>query len=65
MKVLIHKIVPVLFALGGVLWLVPTVKRLIQGEPLDLVPLGAALALFTLAVVFFAVGRSASGPPSA
>jgi hypothetical protein len=69
MKTWKNWLVPVLFALSGVLSLVPAVvKPVIKGEPLNDTYLAIAFMFFTFAVVFFAVGRksgSSSGPPSA
>ena len=68
MKVWKNKLVPILFALGGVFALVPAVKRVIKGEPFDDVAiafLGFAITWFALA---YTVGRKSgggSGPPSA
>jgi hypothetical protein len=64
-----NKLVPMLWALGGVLFLVPAVlKPVIKGEPLNSAFLAIAFMFFTFAVVFFAVGRKSGGgssPPSA
>ena len=61
------KIVPILFALAGVLFLVPTLKSVIKGEPLNYVFVVLALAFLTLSIVFGIVsGRKSdggSGPP--
>jgi hypothetical protein len=69
MKTWKNWLVPALFALGGVLSLVPGVLGpVIKGEPLNNVFLAVAFMFFTFAVVFFAVGRRSgggSGPPSA
>ena len=62
-------LVPTLFALAGVLSLVPAVVGpVIKGKPLDHAELAIAFMFFTFAAVFFAVGRKsrgASGPPRA
>ena len=62
-------LVPVLFALAGVGFLIPAVLRpVIEGKSLDGSSLVVAFLYFTLAVVFFPRGRKsggASGPPSA
>ena len=64
-----NKLVPTLFALASVLFLVPAVvKPVIKGEPFNHTFLVLALACSVFAVVFFAVGRKSgggSGPPSA
>ena len=68
MKFRKNKLVPILWALGGVLWLVPTVKDLIKGEPVREVFPVIAVMCFALAVSFFGIGRKSgggSGPPSA
>lgn len=58
-------------ALVGVLFLVPTVKRAIDGEPLSFTPgVAAAVGVFLCAAVHFALlvrwkSRGPSGPPSA
>jgi hypothetical protein len=57
-------VVPMLFALGSLLFLVPAVvKPLIKGEPFEVAYLVIAMAFFVIAVVFLAagVGRNASG----
>ena len=63
-----NKLVPILFALAGVLFLVPTVKSVIKGQPLNLPNLILALVCLVFALIFGIVGgrRSgdASGPPS-
>ena len=48
MKVWKNKLVPILWALSGVLFLVPTVKDLIQGKPVREVFLVFALILLYL-----------------
>ena len=63
-----NKLRPILFALSGVLFLVPVMKDVIQGEPVRTVFLVLAIMFFVFAVVFFAAGRKSgggSGPPSA
>ena len=53
-----NKLAPALFALAGVLSLVPAVVRpVIKGEPLNNVCLVIACMFFVFAVVFFAAGR--------
>ena len=65
-------LVPVLFALGGIGWLIKPLKQLIKGEPLD----GALIVFGCMAFLFAAVfvaksvaaarkAESASTPPSA
>jgi hypothetical protein len=57
-----NKVVPALFALAGLLSLVPAVvKPVIKGEPLDNVYLVIACMFFGIAVVFFAAGRKSGG----
>jgi hypothetical protein len=61
-------LVPVLFAVAGVGFLIRPVRKVIDGESLDVSFLVLAFVWFTLAVVFFARGRKSgvgSGPPSA
>ena len=62
-------IVPVLFALAGVGFLIPAVLRpVIDGRSLDGSSLVFAIVYFSLAIVFVARGRKSgggSGPPSA
>jgi hypothetical protein len=62
-------LVPTLFALSGVLFLVPAVVGpVIKGEPLNFAFLAFAFMFFTFAVLFFAISRKSgggSGPPSA
>ena len=63
-----NKLAPILFALSGVLFLVPVMKDVIQREPVRTVFLVLAIMFFVFAVVFFAIGRKSgggSGPPSA
>jgi len=59
------KLVPGLFALAGVLFLVPTVKSLISGEPVEAIFAVLGLAFLTLALVFLGVSRRKSGGGSA
>ena len=62
MKGLKNKVVPALFALGGVLSLVPAVvKPVIKGEPLDKVYLTVAFMFSVFAVIFFAAARKSGG----
>ena len=72
MNVLKSKLVPFLFALGGVAWLVPAVKQLIKGEPLNVIYITSATSCFLFAVIFRAVcvaaarkSEGGSAPPSA
>ena len=70
MKFWKKNLVPILFALGGVFSLVPVMKSLIKGEPLNETFLVLAINYFVLAVVFLAVGRGrksgeGTGPASA
>ena len=65
-----NKLVPLLFAISGVLFLVPVMKDVIQGESVRTVFLVLANTCIALAVVFIAVGTGqksdgGSGPPSA
>ena len=67
-----HKLVPILFALGSVALLVPEAKQLIKGESLNVICITSATSCFLLAVIFRAVGVAAarkaeagSGSPSA
>jgi hypothetical protein len=65
MKTWKNWLVPALFALGGVLSLVPAVVGpVINGEPLNNVFLTFAFVFFTFAVVFFVVGRKSGGGSS-
>jgi hypothetical protein len=66
MKGLKNKLVPALFALAGVLSLVPAaVGPAIKGEPLNNVFFVIAFMFFGTAVVFFAAGRKSGGGPGA
>jgi hypothetical protein len=58
-----HNLVPIVFAIAGVLNLVPVVVSVIKGEPLNYTFLAIACSSITLAVVLFAIGRKSS-PPS-
>ena len=65
-----NKLVPLLFAISGVLFLVPVMKDVIQGESVRTVFLVLANTCIALAVVFMVVGTGGksdggSGPPSA
>jgi hypothetical protein len=67
-----YKIVPILFVIGGVGWLVPIVKQLVSGEPRRGGFITSAISSFLLAIVFYRAGVAAqqkaegdSGPPSA
>lgn len=69
MKVWKNKLVTILFALAGVLFLVPTVKSVIKGQPLDVSFLVLSLAFLVFSLVFGIVGGrksgEGSGPPRA
>ena len=68
MNVWKNKLVPILFALGGVCGLVPAVKRVIKGEPLDDVAIALLCFAITWFVLAYMVGQKpggGSGPPSA
>lgn len=69
MTFLKSNLVAILFALGGVGWLVQTLKQIIKGEPLTATPLVTACMFFTFAIVFgVAIRRKSggdSGPPKA
>jgi hypothetical protein len=57
-------IVPILFAIGCVGWLIAAVAGpILRGEPLNYTFLTFAIVFFTSAVLFFAVGRKSSGGP--
>ena len=58
-----NNLIPILFAIAGVLNLVPAVVSVIKGEPLNYTFLAVACSSITLAVVSFAIGQK-SGPPS-
>jgi hypothetical protein len=62
-------LVPMLFAFGSVLSLIPAVvKPVINEEPLNYTFLAVAIMFFVFAIVFFAMVRKSrgdSGPPSA
>jgi len=55
------RLVPLLFAISGLLFLVPVIKDAIQGEPVRTVFLVIALMFFVFAVVFVAVWKSGGG----
>jgi len=55
------KLVPLLFAVAGVGFLVPSVKSLVRGEPTEAAFLVIGLALITLSIVFGALGRRTAG----
>jgi hypothetical protein len=60
-----NKLVPMLFALASVLFLVPAlVKPVIKGEPLNHTYLVLAFACSVFAMIFFAAGRKSGGGPS-
>ena len=64
-----NKLVPILFAISGMLFLVPVMKDVIQGESVRTVFLVLANTCIALAVVFVAIGAGGksdggSGPPS-
>lgn len=54
MKVWEKKLVPISFILAGALFLVPALKSVIKGQPLDLTFLGLAVVCLVIGVV---VGR--------
>ena len=64
-----NKVVPALFALAGVAFLIPAaVKPVSNGEPLNHTYIVFALVCSVLAMIFFAVARKADagpGPPGA
>ena len=60
----IWKLVPILFVIDAVGFSVPVVKSVITGGPHDAAFLVIAVSFFTLAIVFFIVGRKADGGPS-
>ena len=65
-----NKLVPLLFAISGLLFLVPVMKDVIQGESVRAVFLVLANTCIALAVVFVALGAGrksdgGSGPPGA
>ena len=65
MKVWKNKLVAILFALAGVLFLIPAaLKPLVNGEPLNHTYVVLALACSVLAMIFFAVGRKSAGGPA-
>ena len=63
MKVWKKNLAPALWALAGVLSLVPVMKDIIQGESVRTVFLAIAIMFFIFAVVFFAAGRKSGGGP--
>lgn len=66
MKGLKNKLVPALFALAGLLSLVPAVvKPVIKGEPVNNVFLTIAFMFSACAVIFFAAARKSGGGPGA
>jgi hypothetical protein len=66
MKGLKSKLVPALFALAGVLSLVPAVVGpVMKGEPLNNVFLTIAFMFSGFAVIFFAAARKSGGGPGA
>ena len=56
-----NKLAPSLFAIGGVLSLVPVMKDVIQGEPVRNVFLILAIMFFIFAFVFVTIGRKSGG----
>ena len=66
-----NKLVPILFAVGAALFLIPVTKEVIREEPVRVTFLVLADAFVALAVVFLAVGAArksdvvAAQPPSA
>ncbi|HLF84452.1 MAG TPA: hypothetical protein VI837_09780 [Blastocatellia bacterium] len=65
MKVWKNKLVTILFALAGVLFLVPTVKSVIKGQPLNVAFLGVGVLSLVLAIATWRKSGKGSGPPSA
>ncbi|MDZ4684406.1 MAG: hypothetical protein SH850_04900 [Planctomycetaceae bacterium] len=68
----VHLVSTILLALAGVLFLVPVVKQLIEGEPVNVTSLVAAGLFLIAASVFLVVAvvvrrksGGGSGPPSA
>ena len=64
--------VPILFAVGGLGWLIKPLKQLIRGEPLDGAPIAIGCMFFVVAAVIRArrvvaarKAENASGTPSA
>jgi hypothetical protein len=58
------KLVPGLFALTGVLFLVPTAASVSKGEPLNVTFPVLSMAFFILAFIFLVAGRRKSGENS-
>ena len=58
MHVLKNRLVPILFALGGALFLVPVTKEVVREEPVRIAFLVLADAFVAFAVVFLAVGAA-------
>jgi len=61
----VHLVSTILLALAGVLFLVPVVKQLIEGEPVKVTSLVAAGVFLVVAVVVRRKSGGGSGPPSA
>lgn len=62
MKVWKNNLVPALFALAGLLFLIPAVvKPVVKDEPLNHTYLVLAFACSVLAMIFFTVGRKSAG----
>ena len=62
MKVGKNKLVTILFALAGMLFLVPPVRQLIEGEPFNVTYLILAGVFLIMSVVFGWKSDGASGP---
>ena len=60
-----NKLVPIIFALAGVLFLVPVTKEVIREEPVRVAFLVLADAFVALAVVFLATGAAQKSDPGA
>ena len=66
MKVWVKKLVPVLFAFNGVLFLlVAVVKPVIKGQPLNVLFLGVGVLSLVLGIATWRKAGDGSGPPSA
>jgi hypothetical protein len=50
-------LVPVLFTIGGVGWLLKPLKQYLKGEPVEYGFLAFTVLMFTLAFMTFAAGR--------
>lgn len=65
MKVWERKIVPVSFALSGVLFLFAAVKPIIKGQPLNVAFLAVGVLSLVIAIATWRKSVDGSGPPSA